>query len=137
MENNINKYINLITKYKPPFVKTINSYERLCLYKALEKYGKEKEQIWFNRKKEYVDIFCSGFMCKNHKCKLFRCDDYEGVYWCEKCYDDKYFLYKVGKRDIESVDMDCIDLGEKGDFLYRSKVIVGLNMYYVNPNKKK
>ena len=76
-------------------------------------------------------------MCKRHKCELSRCDDYEGDYWCEKCYDDKYFWYKVGKRDIESVDMNCIDIGEKGDFLYKSKVTVGLNIYYVNPNLKK
>jgi hypothetical protein len=137
MENDINKYIGLIIKDKPSFIKTKNSYERLCIYKALEKYGKEKQQIWFNRKKEYTNVFCSGFMCKRHKCELSRCDDYEGDYWCEKCYDDKYFWYKVGKRDIESVDMNCIDIGEKGDFLYKSKVTVGLNIYYVNPNLKK
>lgn len=76
-------------------------------------------------------------MCKRHKCELSRCDDYEGDYWCEKYYEYKYFLYKVGKKGIESVDMNCVDIGEKGDFLYKSKVIVGLNIYYVNPNLKK
>lgn len=34
MENDINKYIDLIIKDKPSFIKTNNSYERLCLYKA-------------------------------------------------------------------------------------------------------
>jgi len=53
-------------------------------------------------------------MYKRHKCELSRCNDDEGDYWCEKCYDYKYFfLYKVGKRDIESVDTYCIDIGEK------------------------
>lgn len=131
MENDINKYIELITKDKPSFVKTKNSYERLCLYKALEKYGKEKEQIWFNRKKEYIDTFCNSFMCKKHKCKLSRYDDYEGEYWCEKCADHKYFLYKIELMPC------CVDVGYKGDLLYKSKVTVGLNIYYTNPNLKK
>jgi hypothetical protein len=137
MEDNINKYFNLIVEDKPSFIKTKNSYERSCLYKALEKYGKEKEQIWFNRKKEYIDVFCSGFMCKRHKCELSRCDDYEGDYWCDECYNWKHFLYILGKRDIESVSADCMDLGEKGDFLYKSKVTIGLNIYYINPNLNK
>jgi hypothetical protein len=46
-------------------------------------------------------------------------------------------LFRLGKRDIESVNPDCLDLGEKGDFLYKSKVTIGLNMYYVNPGFKK
>ena len=66
----INKYFNLIVEDKPSFITTKKSYERLCLYKALKKYGKDKEQIWFNRKKEYIDVLCSGFMCKRHKCEL-------------------------------------------------------------------
>lgn len=136
MEDNIKKYFNLI-KNKPSFIATKNTYERLCLYKALEKYGKEESKIWYNRRKENVDILCDGFVCKRHKCKLSKCDDYEGDYWCEKCHNYKHFLYRIGKKDIEDVDMNCIDLGEAGDFLYRSKVVVGLNIYYTNPNLKK
>ena len=137
MEDNINKYLDFIIKDKPSFVETKNSYERCCLYKALEKYGKEIEQIWYNRKKKYIDIFCNGFMCKRHKCELSKCDDYEGDYWCDKCYDWKDFLYRRGKIDIESVSADCMDLGEKGDFLYKSKLTIGLNIYYINPNLRK
>ena len=123
MENDINKYIELIIKDKPSFIKTINSYERLCLYKALEKYGKEKEQIWFNRKKEYIDIFCKGYMCKRHRCKLSVCDDYNGDYRCDKCGEwEELYGYQ---------------LLNEGDFLCKSKVTVGLNIYYVNPNLKK
>lgn len=136
MEDKIIKYFNLIVEKKPSFIETPNSYERLCLYKALEKYGEEKEQIWFNRKKEYIDIFCTGYMCKRHKCKLSRCDDYEGDFWCDECYNEKRFLYRIGRLDFDCVDSECIDLGEKGDFLYKSKVTIGLNIYYTKPNLK-
>lgn len=131
MEKNINKYFDLINKDKPSFIETKNSYERLCLYKALEKYGKEKEQIWFNRKKEYVKIFSKKYMCKRHKCKLSRCDEYEGDYWCDECYHEDYILYEEGKLRFPS--NNCKELLEPGDFLYKSKVVVGLNIYYTNP----
>jgi hypothetical protein len=136
MESKINEYFDFIVEQKPHFIPTKNKYERLCVYKALEKYTQEKEQIWCNRKKEYIDIFCKGFLCKRHKCELSRCDDYEGNFWCDKCYNHKYFLYRIGKLDIEDVSEDCVDVGEKGDFLYKSKVTVGLNIYYTQPNLK-
>lgn len=84
------------------------------MYKALlEKYGKEIEQILYNRKKKYIDIICNGFMCKRHKCKLSKCDDYDGYYWRYECYDYKHFLYRFGKRYIESVFVDFMYLEKK------------------------
>ena len=131
MEKKINTYFDLIKKNKPIFIPTKNSYDRLCLYKALEKYKREKNQIWYNRKKKYIDVFCNGYMCKLHKCELSRCDEFEGDFWCDECYYYKKFLYDRGKRDW--FDSVCIELGEKGDFLYKTKATIGLNIYYKKP----
>ncbi len=63
MDNNVDKYFNMIVETKPTFVETKNSYERLCLYKALEKYGKEINPIYYNRKKRNLRMLFVTLEC--------------------------------------------------------------------------
>lgn len=51
IDANSEKYYNMLYD-NVECVKTTNSYERLCVYNALEKYGNENGNIWCQRKKE-------------------------------------------------------------------------------------
>lgn len=127
-------FYELLVNEMPTFIATKNSYERYQLYQALEKYGIEHDRIWFNRKKEYINMYATGYRCKKHKEPLSRCDDYEGDFWCDECAHYKYRLYERGITDY--FDNCCMYLAEPGDFLWKSRVTVGLNIYYTKPKFK-
>lgn len=46
----LDEYYYLLVNKKPKIIKTDSSYERYFLYKALEKYSKNYNEIWSQRK---------------------------------------------------------------------------------------
>ena len=118
----IDRYYDLLVNKKPKFIKTDSSYERFFLYKALEKYSKDNE-IWSQRKKEYIKS--SSYFCKEHKCKLKTIDCNNGIdeffYECKRCED---YLDPLDTEDFLSPKEHC----------YKIKKIIGLNIFYENPN---
>ena len=118
----IDRYYDLLVNKKPKFIKTDSSYERFFLYKALEKYSKDNE-IWSQRKKEYIKS--SSYFCKEHKCKLKTIDCNNGIdeffYECKRCED---YLDPLDTEDLLSPKEHC----------YKVKKIIGLTIFYENPN---
>lgn len=118
----IDRYYDLLVNKKPKFIKTDSSYERFFLYKALEKYSKDNE-IWSQRKKEYIKS--SSYFCKEHKCKLKTIDCNNGIdeffYECKRCED---YLDPLDTEDFLSPKEHC----------YKIKKVIGLNIFYENPN---
>ena len=45
----INQYYVDIVMNKPDYIEVNNSYERYCLYTALEKYSSNWQSVWFNK----------------------------------------------------------------------------------------
>ena len=113
----IDRYYDLLVNKRPKFIKTDSSYERFFLYKALEKYSKDNNEIWSQRKKEYIKS--SSYFCKEHKCKLKTIDEF--FYECKRCED---YLDPLDTEDFLSPKEHC----------YKIKKVIGLNIFYENPN---
>lgn len=118
--NKIYEMVDYIVQKKPKFIKTTNSYDRKIVYKALEEilliYNLK---IKCNRSKQWVSQFAKKTMCYKHKCELTGACDCCSDPWCngpncEQC----------GKWE------DCRFAVEKGDFMYKSKICVGINLFY-------
>lgn len=52
-KDNIDKYYVMLCD-DINFIPTINNFERYCVYMALEKYAINKQDIWCQRKKEWI-----------------------------------------------------------------------------------
>jgi len=119
----IDRYYNLLVNKKPKFIKTNSSYERFFLYEALDKYSKNNNEIWSQRKKEYIKS--SSSFCKEHKCKLKTIDCNNGIdeffYECKKC---EYSIDPLNTDAFLSPEEHC----------YKVKRVIGLNIFYENPN---
>jgi hypothetical protein len=120
----IMKYYRMLfdnKKHKQLYIKADNKYERLCIYKALELYTfHNNTTIWSQRKKEYVTLQATNYVCKKHpNIPLLVCDNYEGDYECQYCPDDSLYY-----------------IAYPGDDLYKSKLTIGLTIFYEKPNFK-
>jgi hypothetical protein len=112
IETKIYKYYCNIVINKPNYIEVKNSYERYCVYKALEKYASNWQSIWFNKsyKKEIKyalnDTCKYCFKKKNNaeKITIWEEDDYETYcggkshYKCNTCGDIYAKIW--GKNDV-------------------------------------
>jgi hypothetical protein len=105
-DTKIETYFHLLTSKKPSFIETTNANDIYCLYKALEKYRKEKGILWGRMKESEVDVFYD-----NSDTKL----------WCHECC-----YYKNGCKYP-----DCL-LFEKERFI-NTKRMMGMYIYYTSP----
>lgn len=123
----INETINFIIDTKPNFIQTKNNYERKIIYEALEQIELQYNMVInCNRSKKWIPQIADKDMCSKHKCGLIGgctcCSDP----WCcgpncEKC----------GRWSI------CRYAVYEGDEMYKSKVCVGIKLYYENDQKIK
>ena len=118
----LERFYDLLINKRPNFIKTNSSYERFFLYKALEKYSKENNEIWSQRKKEYVNS--SFHFCKEHKCKLVTYDNNNGI--------DEFF-YKCKKCEYLIDPLDTDDYLSPKEHNFKIKKVIGLNIFYKNP----
>uniref|UniRef100_A0A6C0EC18 Uncharacterized protein n=1 Tax=viral metagenome TaxID=1070528 RepID=A0A6C0EC18_9ZZZZ len=129
-DNNINKYYDMLCQ-KVKFIPTTNTYERYCVYSAIEKYSKTQGDIWTQRKNDWIEQTAKYNMCKKHMCPLAYNDEYEGDYGCEECgncYTNGNFCRFYGDQ--------CEYLVYKDDVLWKTKTTVGLNIFYEDPKIK-
>jgi hypothetical protein len=131
MNANSEKYYDMLCD-NVDYIKTSNSYERLCVYIALKKYGNYVGEIWFQRKKEWVALpVPHDFMCGRHRCSLMYVDDYEGDYGCHKCgncWENRRWIHFYGDQ--------CNHVVDEGDYFPKGKITVGLNIFYEKQKMK-
>jgi hypothetical protein len=125
-ENKITHYYQHILNDRPNYIKTKNSYDRLCVYMAIEMILNEGIiKISCNRKKIWFSPIATSPICQKHNKPLIgACDCCSDPYctgpYCEDCGYIDYCRYDV---DI-------------GDNMYKRKIVDGLNIYYDLPNIK-
>jgi len=123
----IDNMMEFIIQTKPNFIETKNSFERKIIYESLEQiFLFYNIKINCNRSKKWIPQIANGTMCYKHKCGLTGSCDCCSDPWCtgpncEIC----------GKWEI------CRFAVEKGDEMYKSKICVGINLYYNNDQKIK
>jgi hypothetical protein len=109
-----------IINTKPQFVETKNSYERKIVYKALEHLELQHNIIVnCNRFKKWIPQIANKDMCSKHKCYLSGGCDCCSDPWC--CGPN---CSECGKWNI------CRYAVYEGDEMYKSKICVGVNLYY-------
>jgi hypothetical protein len=123
---NIQKYYDTIVNDTPSFIDVKNSYERYCLYAALEKYANDIKTIYFNKSRKKEKRYASIDTCKycfkiKHDTNVIEWDTYYGDdfgFHCKEC-NNKY-----------------AKVWEKGDEMFTEKKIYKINIYYEKPNIK-
>lgn len=131
----INKYYADIVMRNPSYLEVGNTYERYCVYRALEKYAENWNSIWFNKSYKKEPKYASENICKycyrkNRKQNIVEheVEDVEDrtsqeYFWCKNCCD----MYKTRYHG---------EIWEEGDFMYLRKVAYRINIYYTQPKIK-
>ena len=60
----IDLYYNNIVINKPNYIEVKNSYERCCVYEALQKYASNCESVWFNKSYKKKIRYAQKNTCK-------------------------------------------------------------------------
>lgn len=128
--------LQYIIDTQPSYIQTPNPYVRLTVYKALDEYVKDHDKVWIMRKNEKQVQYAKYTMCYRHKCNLTGAcdccsDPFCGGPYCEECDDSIYARWANKRGD----DYYCPYAVEKGDEMYKSKVTVGLYIYYKESDK--
>ena len=121
----LDRFYEMLVKEKPNFISTPTNYHRRLLYLTLEKYAKEQGDIWCQRKKEYVRWNVN--FCQKHKIKLeTRYNSFlkENLFYCSEC--------------LQTIDQEDTELYiTPEEHQCQTRQVVGLNIFYTNPNIKK
>lgn len=127
MEKKVDLFMEKIRIERPNFIATNNSFERKCVYTALENINRTDDiKILCNRKKEWKEIYAHDNICKKHNKKLSGSCDLCDDPWCCGPYCE----------DCESQYVDyCAHGVNEGDYLYKSRICVGINLYYDETQK--
>lgn len=121
-EAKVQQIFDILINDKPTMIKTHNTYDRSCVYEALERYpGK----IWCQRYKVLKKEIAEYPQCKKHRRSLSGgcdccCDPFCCGPYCDMCGNYEY----------------CRHAADVGDELYPYKATVGLNIFYEKPRFK-
>lgn len=134
--NNLNNplerqyYVDIVMN-KPNFIKVQNSFERFCLYTALEQYARDFNTVWFNKSYKKEPVYADTDLCKycfrkNRSCKIeeWEKDDWESYFGGEFHYHCK------------TCNNFYADVWVKGDFMFIKKTPCKINIYYEQPSMK-
>lgn len=123
-EKKVEQYYDEIVSYKPEYIKTDSSFERKCVYTALERINNDLNLgIKCNRKKVWIQKRAENDMCKKHLKNLW------GI--CDCCSDP----FCIGPF-CDYCDGECAFGVYKGELLWKTKVVSGINLYYENCNMR-
>ncbi len=124
MDKDINKVFNILkTSTLPVIIPVHNSYERLCVYKAIEHY----EQVMIiklikQRIHEWTDLKPKCVKCKRHWLDACGgCTECNDV-WCTGPYCKKGCSLIMGSKFIDPDDKP----------LHKTKIITGIRISYSN-----
>lgn len=118
MDNDIDTYYKLIEcSTFPVTIQVKNSYERLCVYAAMEKYEREHDILLIKRRvHEWIDLTSNCIRCLKHWLSA-----YGG---CTEC-DDAYCTGPMCKKRCDIRDGDkFVDPNLKPK--YKTKVITAI-----------
>lgn len=124
-----NHYVNIVMN-KPEFIQVNNSYERYCVYKALERYAFNWQSIWFNKSYKKEPKYAEKNTCKycfrrkrnSINIEEWEHEDVEGDF----CYD--YYKCNTCQNIYASV-------WREDDFMFIERKVYKINIYY-KPMKK-
>ncbi len=123
-------YINILMN-KPDFIEVKNSYERYCVYSALEEYSSKWQSVWFNKsyKKEIR-------YAQKHTCKFCfkKKQNYENVNeWDE---GDDYYGDVVGcYYNCNTCGGNRVAVWKEGHKMFMEKIPYKINIFYRRPKK--
>lgn len=124
-------YYNQIINEKPNFVGTWNSFDRRCVYTAIERINKSTDlDIKCNRRKELEKPNPDYSYCSKHREITSGTCDYE------RCHDpvcERKECRQCASEGIYDDEQPTI----MGDELYPIKHIIGIDLYYGNDPKQK
>lgn len=123
---------NLITQYfvnivmnKPNYIEVKNSYERYCVYMALQQYAYNWQSVWFNKSYKKEMRYAEKDTCKYCFRKK---QNYENITEWEEgddYYADESYHYKCNT---------CVNryasIWSKGDAMFLEKIPNKINIFY-------
>lgn len=132
----INQYYADIVMNKPDYIEVNNSYDRYCLYIALEKYASNWQSVWFNKsyKKQIryaLKDTCKYCFRKKHQSTFY--SDYININaeniseWEEgdDYYGDESYYHKCN-----TCGNLYAKIWKKGDAMFTEKIPYKINIFY-------
>lgn len=124
-ETKINTYLVEMIANKPSYIETTNSYERFCVYSALEKYANCCGPVWCNKSYNKCSLYANKTICKRcmGSVKEYDVEEYETY-----CGGYTYYLCNKCNRKV--------DVWYEDDFMYILRYPYRINIYYDKPTCK-
>jgi hypothetical protein len=124
----VQQYYNDIRMNKPDYINVNTSYDRYCVYEALQQYAVDFQSVWFNKLYKKEIKYAKKDICKN----CFRKKkNYENVVEYEiedsEDYTSTYYFYCNTCNGEVSV-------WEEGQRMFVEKIPYRINIYY-SPKK--
>lgn len=123
-ETKINTYLVEIIANKPSYIETANSYERFCVYSALEKYAQHYNPVWCNKSYNKRSLRATKTICK--RC-MGSVEEYD-VDLYESCSGYTYYVCDACDRRVH--------VWRENDFMYVLRYPYKINIYYDKPTCK-
>lgn len=124
-------YVNIVMN-KPNYIQVKNSYERYCVYTALQQYAYDWQSVWFNKSYKKEIRYAKKDTCKYCFRKKKKC---ENITECEEgddYYGDESYHYKCNTcGDIYA------SIWRKGDVMFIEKIPYKINIFYSLKKKMK
>lgn len=126
-------YVNIVMN-KPDYIEVKNTYERYCVYDALQQYASNWQSVWFNKSYKKENRYAKKDTCKY----CFRKKkNYENITEWEKgddYYGDETYYYKCNTC-CNSWSSRWTPIWKKGDIMFVEKIPYRINIFYI-PKKK-
>jgi hypothetical protein len=129
-EKIVEQYYNDIVTNKPNCIEVNNSYERYCVYEALQKYALNWHSVWFNKSYKKEIRYSQKNTCKY--CFRKKNNPENITEWEEgdDYYGDESYHYKCNTCGDKYAN-----IWREGDEMFIEKIPYKINIYY-SPKKR-
>jgi hypothetical protein len=129
-EKIIKKHYTNIVMNKPDYIEVKNTYERYCVYEALQQYASNWQSIWFNKSYKKENRYAKKDTCKYCFRKK---QNYENIIeWQE---GDDYYGDETYHNKCNTCGDMYASIWSKGDVMFVEKIPYKINIFY-SPKKK-
>lgn len=122
-------YINIVMN-KPDYIEVKNTYERYCVYEALQQYASNWQSVWFNKSYKKENRHAKKDTCKFCFRKKQNC---ENITECQN--GDDYYGDETYNSKCNTCNNMYASIWSKGDVMFVEKIPHKINIFYV-PKKK-
>lgn len=122
----IDKYYVEIVMNKPSCIEIKNSYERYCVYKALNKYALNWNDLWFNKSYKKKIKYASEDTCKycfKHKNNSKNITEWETNQYENYCGGNVYYKCNTCNNNHAKI-------WKKNDKMFTEKQPYKINIFY-------